>query len=599
MAVGIGQAGSTGAGVSSAVGRPPLLSTGSAVSLGARLIANPWVSYPLIAALQLKIIWAIWKYRDITGGDTSSYFYSAYQWAHELRNDPVWSPLYTAYYGTIQYLIDDVYASAIFHRALIVMAVTLGVLAVSRQLLPPALALLLAAWWALLPINFEVLYEVHLFAFLPVLAAWIVAGSGDNAYWRGAALAILVIAAALARLELFLAAFVYAAMCLVREIGEARRSHLPIVWHGYLGYAVPLFIAALICAFFVWRSFIPLDQIGQHFHDHQALNMCQGYTFTWLQIHPDSKFNPWLECRQVMQSVFRYPWLTLPEMIAANPQAVAEYFLWNLSLVPSGLQVALFDATFGSVNPDYGFVRHMHSRVGLVAGILSLAVVVAGSWMLVRRWGKWGHGWFVQRRGSWLMALALVSVSIPVFLAIRPRPSYLFPTTLTLTVLIGIAVYALVPRRALPPINWLALLIVSALIVLLPSYYESHPSERPLHKTYESLLPFRPELARANSRGVLGDFSDELTSYLNLGGQGRIFFGYEVFKSWQAPESFTNFLDRERFNIILIDARMSADLMDRPELRAFVNAPESVGWHKLGSGNGYFSWLLLCREPRS
>ena len=33
------------------------------------------------------------------------------------------------------------------------------------------LAWLLAAWWAVLPVNFDTLYEVHLFALLPVLAA--------------------------------------------------------------------------------------------------------------------------------------------------------------------------------------------------------------------------------------------------------------------------------------------------------------------------------------------------------------------------------------------------------------------------------------------
>jgi hypothetical protein len=57
------------------------------------------------------------------------------------------------------------------HRAVIVMAATLGVLAVMRRLLPPALGLLIAMRWAILPINFETLYEVHLFALLPVLAA--------------------------------------------------------------------------------------------------------------------------------------------------------------------------------------------------------------------------------------------------------------------------------------------------------------------------------------------------------------------------------------------------------------------------------------------
>jgi len=39
-----------------------------------RLLEKAWVSYLLIGALQTKILWDIWAYRDLTSGDTSSYF---------------------------------------------------------------------------------------------------------------------------------------------------------------------------------------------------------------------------------------------------------------------------------------------------------------------------------------------------------------------------------------------------------------------------------------------------------------------------------------------------------------------------------------------
>jgi hypothetical protein len=74
-----------------------------------RLIAKAWISYLLIAALQLKVIWGIWRLRDITGGDTSSYFASAYRWYRDFTTDPVWSPFYTSFYGTIYLLTGDVY----------------------------------------------------------------------------------------------------------------------------------------------------------------------------------------------------------------------------------------------------------------------------------------------------------------------------------------------------------------------------------------------------------------------------------------------------------------------------------------------------------
>ena len=127
----------------------------------------PWPSYVLVALLQLKVIWNIWRFRDLTSGDTSSYFVSAYSWYEGLRDNFAWSPLYTSFYGTVFTVVPDAYAATIIHRTIIAMAATLGVLALMRRLLPPALALSVAIWWAVLPINFDTLYEVHLFALLP------------------------------------------------------------------------------------------------------------------------------------------------------------------------------------------------------------------------------------------------------------------------------------------------------------------------------------------------------------------------------------------------------------------------------------------------
>lgn len=148
------------------------------------MLATAWLSYALIAALQMKILWEIWRFRDLTTGDTTSYFAGGYRWYEDFAVNIVWSPLYTAFYGTVYLLTHDIYTATIFHRVIIVMAATLGVLALMRQLLPPAIALLIAAWWAVLPINFETLYEVHLFALLPILAAWLVTTIDDTPWTR-------------------------------------------------------------------------------------------------------------------------------------------------------------------------------------------------------------------------------------------------------------------------------------------------------------------------------------------------------------------------------------------------------------------------------
>ena len=66
---------------------------------------------------------------------------------------------------------------------------------------------------------------------------------------------------------------------------------------------------------------------------------------------------------------------TLRQMIAANPRAVGEHFAWNLSMVPNGLQILLFNATSGERNPDYIPVN-TRSELALV-----LTCVLLGVWL--------------------------------------------------------------------------------------------------------------------------------------------------------------------------------------------------------------------------
>src|SRR5262249_39683849 len=64
-----------------------------------RAVHAPWFAYLTIALLPLHVIWGAWDYRDLTSGDTASYYTIAHGWATELTDNFVWSPLYTVYYG--------------------------------------------------------------------------------------------------------------------------------------------------------------------------------------------------------------------------------------------------------------------------------------------------------------------------------------------------------------------------------------------------------------------------------------------------------------------------------------------------------------------
>src|SRR5258708_39863603 len=138
-------------------------------AFGEKALAKAWPSYMLILLLQSKVIWRIWEIKDITYGDTSSYFETARKWADGFFVDIVWSPLYTAFYGSFLFVTSDPYNATIMHRVIIVLVAAVGVLFVLRQLFPPGLALLGPTWWSILSITYNTLYEVHLLALLPLV----------------------------------------------------------------------------------------------------------------------------------------------------------------------------------------------------------------------------------------------------------------------------------------------------------------------------------------------------------------------------------------------------------------------------------------------
>src|SRR5260370_16630628 len=134
-----------------------------------KALAKAWPSYMLILLLQSKVIWRLWEIKDITYGDTSSYFETARKWADGFFVDIVRSPLYTAFYGSFLFVTSDPYYATIMHRVVIVLVAVVGVLFVLRQLLPPSLPLLVAPWFAILPINYNTSFAVHLFPSFPTL----------------------------------------------------------------------------------------------------------------------------------------------------------------------------------------------------------------------------------------------------------------------------------------------------------------------------------------------------------------------------------------------------------------------------------------------
>jgi hypothetical protein len=165
----------------------------STATIHAAFLRQAWPSYLLVLLLELRLLWRMWDLKDITIGDTASYFTMAGYWLKSFRVDIAWSPLYTAFYGSFLFITRDPYAATILHHLTIILLITVLVLFLLRSILSPGLALLGTVWWAVVPTYYNNLYEVHLFALLPVLLAWTLILRWNSPWARGTAVAVLVV----------------------------------------------------------------------------------------------------------------------------------------------------------------------------------------------------------------------------------------------------------------------------------------------------------------------------------------------------------------------------------------------------------------------
>ena len=298
--------------------------------------ASNWLPYAFILLLQLKVVWGAWYLRDLTSGDTSSYYVSAINWYRHWQVDIAWSPLYLAFYGTVMHIVPDAAAATILHRLIIVFAATFTVLAVLRRMLPHALALLVAVWWTVLPINFETLYEVHLFSLLPVLAAWLIImrrprTDAMGEWIRGCTLAALVATMFLVRNEMFVAVGVFGTVCFISEFwrwkrggrtnsvkpelqittGEsacgadpARSSQSYCPGRTLVRYVMPCCAAALLVGGFYVRSYDRYPALKEVMEIKHTLNMAQVYAYGYQQRHPEWTASPWTDYATLCQRDF-------------------------------------------------------------------------------------------------------------------------------------------------------------------------------------------------------------------------------------------------------------------------------------------------------
>jgi hypothetical protein len=567
-------------------------------SLAEKALAKAWPSYMLILLLQSKVIWRIWEIKDITYGDTSYYFDTAKKWADGFLVDIVWSPLYTAFYGSFLFATTDPYNVTILHRVVIVLVAAVGVLFVLRRLLPPGLALLGAAWWVILPINYNTLYEVHLFAFLPILLVWALVLGRDETWARGTAVSILATCAILVRNEFSVAAGVMLLLCMVREWRQREKGD-----SFFAPYAVPMIVGAAVCGLAYWRSNVRLPADWSWVKLKHTLNMCQVYAFGFQQRHPEWTASPWTECQALARSTFGVDYPSIGQMLWSNPMATLTHFWWNLGLVPNGLEVLLFNARAGGFEPDYAPTRV--ATYPLLLGALVILALAAGAMLAWRARTKTASSWLSNPMA--IAFLPLLTMAVPVMLVQRPRPSYFFYISLII-IAATMGAIGLILRRwpgIYRRLDFGAFFVATALLLFMPRYSLPPylPSGRPVLQKLEHLASQRTLLLKAQGRMILGDWANEVAHYLELAApsaippeQPQVVFGNDLLRGWEGTIALEQFLAEQRVHVLYLDPSELAWLRAQPQAKDLLDNPRAAGWRDIAhEERGDRSWALLAK----
>lgn len=572
----------------------------SARSLFARVRANwpglvaafesPWAAYGLLLIFQLKMIWGLWLFRDVTGGDTTLYFANALRWYHDFHVVIAWSPLYTAFFGSFLFINPDPVWATFAHRIVIVLVAALLVLAVFRQLLPPGLAWLCAAWWALLPVGFDTLYEVHLFAVIPVLVSWLLLATAQSPWRRASSLAMLATSAVLVRNELIVAVGGLALFLAVYELRAIRAGRIRLR-PAIAAYFVAMLAAALLCGLTYLRSDIKYPTLTAVMASKHRVNMAQVYAFGYKQRHPEWTRDHWTECYGLMHETFGNPSPSLSEMIVANPNAVKEHFAWNLSLTHSGLQLLLFDRATGSIHPDY-FPDSDRRLNRVFPAILAALVLAAWGFGLLCLWrGRawWGGGSASPSQLAWAGIVAVAAVAPIVILTQRPRPSYLFTLGIGMMALTGLCAWAATNRWGLASrVRNIAPVLAIAVVLFTPGYYRARTAHdyRPMASALERLRPHAEDLSRRGVRAFTPDGVAGVGVYLT--GQPGDFAEFTtVCGRWPASETFAECLKREKIDLLYLDEHALTQLATTrmEQARAFVEGQNTPGWVRVAGSD--------------
>ena len=544
-----------------------------------------WV---FVALIVVKVLWGYWQ-RDLTFGDTASYFVKAVSWHQFGRVNIVWSPLYTAYYGCWLWITENARWATLLHRVLLIFLSTGLVAWIGLRTLPKILALGLATWWIALPIHYDTLYEVHLFGAVPILAIVAMAVSMRSEKWRDPlTLGVAVVTTLLIRNEYSILVVVLACTALWRLRRERNENGARAAWAGAGRYAICLVVAAALFALFFDLSYAKGDDLKRESSIKHTLNMCQVYAFGYQQRHAEWTKSPWTDCAGLMQETFGEREPTLAQMIAANPAEVARHFLWNLQLVRAGAEVLLTNATWSDNNPDYVPVLRQTLWPTLILAVTLVILLWGGARIRV---GNDAYALQARAHFSRIAPLlaGLILVAIAVVLTQRPRPSYQLAQGAIYLWLVALCLPAFVPAI----LRWIerpAIYVAGTALLLLAPPYAMLPlgSKGGLVTAYyESLLPQASTLCADEVKWLATDYAGELSMYLcapyrtSANAEPKIGDTAETFptSAWTDPRRFVEEVGKRGYRIATIDVFFLDRFGKAGSCEGFAGAFADAGWH--------------------
>jgi hypothetical protein len=533
----------------------------------------------------------------------------ASRWADHLQVNPAYYPGYNVFYGSLKWIVSDPFAVTILHRVLIVFGTTLLLLAVFRRLLSPGIAWVLAAWWAILPITYDTIFEIHLLGAFAGLVVVFVALRWSGLAARATTFGLLLAAALLIRNEYVVGAFVFGVIWAGYELWRIRRGTAPS-WRELLAAgAIPLLALAVLVALVSWRDGDRRTSVYEQLTDKNGLAFCQGYALGLDHAGDVRAANPLSQCEVYTRADFGQDMPSIVQAIGDNPSAVAGHFGRNARLFPAGLEIGLFNAKSGSVgpaaNPDYIDINQ-GSWLDLAGLIVVLLTIATGAVLIWSERRRWWEEWLRDRAWGWAALLAIGSVAVYAGLMTRPRPSYIFPLTILVLAMLGMSLMAIAERIGLPERVRAVIPVLAILaVILIPSHYRagySNPQTgvgQPLKEATDRLQPYRSELE--GDRRVLLAVYPSTEACLYVGGSDpctSIPWNYPIAKTL-APELAgrqQHVFDPMPVNLIYANEyAFNAD----PTLRARLEALQHQGWHRLAPSTGS-DWLLLARNsPRA